>query len=239
MKIRPTAVFCAAILAIIVSLLSGCDIVTGNGNLTSKEISIPQDFKGAKTTTSIDIVVDPSLSDKAVLEGESNIIDLVDVSDQNGLMVVDFKRITVSPSRSVKLRIPYFNGGSLETSSSGSIKIIGSKPLKGEKFNLRTSSSGSINVALEAKEMYARSSSSGNITVKGSADKAVIELSSSGGFSGFDCRLQDASVQLSSSGSAKVNVSGKLTGSASSSGNIIYDGNPSTINIDNDKVKKR
>ncbi len=219
--------------------LAGCMIrfdsgmrIEGNGQVETREISLPEALSAVKTLTSIDVLLDPDLTDKAILEGESNILDLTEVKVSAGVLTVNFKpAYSLSISRPVTLRVPELSGGLLETSSSGSIRMLGSDALKGESFELVTSSSGSIAVAVETDKLRAVSSSSGSITVTGSAETANIELMSSGSFNGFDCAAQNVSARLSSSGDAKVRVSGELSGNISSSGNVVYTGNPSRVNV--------
>ncbi len=206
--------------------------VTGNGQLGTKDIPLTGAVKGARTETSINIVLDAALEGKAVLEGEANILELVTVNQTAGVVTVNYKPNTmIFCTRPVTLRVPLVQGGLLETTSSGSVSIAGSDVLKGDAFELRTNSSGSITVRLETKDLRATSTSSGNINVMGSADKADIDLSSSGSFEGFDCKMQSAHVTLSSSGSAQVNVAASLTGNISSSGNIVYEGDPANVNV--------
>jgi hypothetical protein len=213
--------------------------VMGNRQMTYREIPVNAMFKGARTLTSIDIIVDASLTGKAVLEGESNILEWAVVSDENGVLTINYKPAIILPLRPVILRIPYFCGGVLETSSSGSITMAGSDPLEGDTYNLRVNSIGSIHVKIDAKEVNVRSSSSGSIMLASSAEKAFIELSSMGSFFGFDFAIQNMRVQLSSMGHAEVNVNGELSGSTSSMGRIIYDGNPAKITVDGGKLKKK
>jgi hypothetical protein len=214
------------------SINLGQGSVMGNGQMTTKEISLSNAPSGAKTMTSIDIVLDPSLEGKAVLEGESNILDVVTVQNVGGVLEVNYKpNMAIISTRPVKLRMPVISGGLLETNSSGSISMLGTDALKGDTFELRTNSSGNITLAIEAKQLKAVTTSSGNIKVTGSAQKGDIELSSSGTFSGFDCKMATANVRLSSSGNAEVSVSEELTGNTSSSGSVIYDGDPGKVNV--------
>lgn len=231
----------AALIALLLCLgLTGClsinlggSGVTGNGQMATKEIELSKTITGAKTMTSINIVLDPALQGKAILEGESNILELVEVNqDLGGVVTVNFQPNTmILSTRQVTMRVPLISGGLLETNSSGSISIAGSNVLSGDAFELRTNSSGSITVRLETKQLKAVSTSSGTINVTGSADKADIELSSSGNFQGSDCKAQTVHATLSSSGSAEVNVSSELTGNTSSSGNIVYSGDPEKVNV--------
>lgn len=206
--------------------------IKGNGEVVTEEISLSKTLTGAVTQTSIDIVIDPALEGKAVLEGEENILDLVEVNQSAGILTVDFKpSYQISWTHPVTLRVPKISGGLLETSSSGSISMLGSDALEGDSFELRGSSSGSITVAIEAEKLKAIATSSGSINVTGRAAGADIELSSSGSFNGFGCQTETVNAQLSSSGTANVSVSGELSGSLSSSGCIYYDGDPAKVNV--------
>lgn len=227
------------LLFIILIVMIGKWGVLGNGQVTTENIRLPELFMGAKTQTSIDIVVDASLSDKAVLEGESNILEWAVVSDEDGVLAVNYKPGLIISTRHVTLRVPYFNGGILETSSSGSITMAGSDPLTGDTFHLRVDSIGAIDVIIEAEQVNARSVSNGDITVEGSAENALIELSSMGSFYGRSFVIQNARLQLSSMGNAEVNVIGKLSGSTSSLGAISYDGDPSEIAVEGGNLRKR
>ncbi len=204
----------------------------GNGDVVTQEISLNEAIKGARTQTSIDILIDPDLKDKAVLEGESNILDLTEVKVSGGVLTVGFKPgYSIDFTHPVTLRVPEISGGLLETTSSGSISMLGHEALKGDSFELSSSSSGSITVAIETEKLRALALSSGSINVTGSATTASIDLSSSGSFNGFDCKTQTVDADLSSSGNANVNVSEELSGSMSSSGSIIYDGDPGKVNV--------
>lgn len=233
-----TVVFAILLACLILFACAGIGVAMGNRQMTAIVIPLPEVFKGARTLAPIDIIVDVSLAGKAVLEGESNILDWAVVTDEDGVFTVSYKPAIILSSRPVILRIPYFSGGILETSSSGRITMAGSEPLKGDTFNLRVNGNGSIHVQIDANNVNVRSSSGGSITLAGSAEKAFIELSSLGGFFGFDFVIQSARVQLSSLGSAQVNVTGELSGSTSSMGVITYDGNPARIMV-KDGISRR
>ena len=226
-----TVLFTILLACLILFACTGIGVVMGNRQMTAIVIPLPEVFKGARTLAPIDIIVDVSLTDKAILEGESNILDWAVVTDEDGVLTVNYKPVIILSSHPVILRIPYFSGGMLETSSSGRITMAGSEPLEGDTFNLRVNGNGSIHVEIDAKNVNVRSSSIGSITLAGSAEKALVELSSLGGFFGFDFVTQNARVQLSSLGSAQVNVTGELSGSTSSMGVITYDGNPARIMV--------
>jgi hypothetical protein len=227
-----------------ISFSPGVNMIIGNGKVIQEERPLNATVTGAGTQSPIDLILDPDLTDRVKLEGESNILEQVDVSQNaDGVLQVRFKpNVNISSIRTVKVHIPVPEGGLLQTSSTGSISAKENVSLDVDKLELTVSSTGSINIHANVKELIAVSSSTGRITVTGQAEKATISLSSTGDFNGFDCKIIDATVSLSSTGTARFTVSGNLNGSISSVGNIIYDGEPASINVSTSsvgKVKKR
>lgn len=222
------------------SFAPGANMIFGNGKVIQEERPLNAAVKGAGTQSPIDLILDPDLTDKVKLEGESNILEQVEVSQTaDGVLQVRFKpNVNISSIRTVKVYIPVPAGGLLQTSSTGSISARNNVSLEVDQLELTVSSTGSITINANVKELIAVSSSTGRITVTGQAENATISLSSTGDFNGFDCKIVDATVSLSSTGTARVNVSGQLKGSISSVGNIIYDGEPASINVSTSSVGK-
>lgn len=209
----------------------GAKIIVGNRDNVTEERTLEQPLTGARTMSPIDLVLDPDLQGKVILEGESNILELVEIrQDGKGVLEVSFKpNIGITPTKTVVVSIPVIAGGLLETSSTGSIMARNNAVVTGDSLELRVSSTGSINVTANVKTLKATDSSTGRIVLAGSAEEADIELSSTGGFDGYEFKVVDATVSVSSTGSAYVSVSGDLVGEISSVGNIVYDGNPASV----------
>lgn len=204
----------------------GSNPMKGNGDKETRDIVLEGELKGIVTTSTIDVVLDPELDGKFILEGDSYILELVTVHQGGGTLELGFDPGTnLLPPTDVTAYVPYINGGRLETSSMGSITMKGGT-LKGDRFELIVSSMGGINLNIETKELRADSSSMGTITLTGTADTADITLSSMGGFEGYGLAVSDARVAVSSMGSAHVNVSGTLDANVSSIGSVVYDGDP-------------
>ncbi len=255
----------ALILFLILSLalvFTGClnihigdgKMVVGNGEMTSKTVPVEQGVTGLNNMGSIDVVIDPSLDGEAVIEGESNIIDLVKLEqDASGALTVSFKdNVSISMNRGVTVRIPAVNGGTIQLDGSGSISLEGSSALKGDSFSVRVMGSGDIRLMTEAAEVYAIINGSGNvnldvktqqlianiegsgdISVKGSADRVKASINGSGNIDTLDCAASAADVMVAGSGDIAVNVSSELTGSINGSGDVFYTGNPGTVSVSN------
>lgn len=249
------AVFLAALTAV---MLTGCfyvnlggDMVVGNGELETRDIELDSAVTGLTNQTSVDVIIDMDLKGKAVLEAESNLIDLVEVSQSSdGNVTVDMKPHTsFSLRKPMTLRIPAIEGGRIEINGSGDVSQTG-RTLTGESFDIHISGSGDIKISMETQrlslavdgsgdmdlsvkvdEANVRSNGSGDITISGLVQDLDVSLSGSGSFRGFDFSAQEASVDISGSGDANVFVTGKLTGSINGSGDITYDGDPDSVSI--------
>jgi len=96
--------------------------------------------------------------------------------------------------------------------------------------NCKVTTSSSADVIIKVTtSLVADVSSSGDITVSGQAETANVNVSSGADFAGFDFEVKEYKVRASSGGDAEINVSEKLTASASSGGDITYKGSPGNI----------
>jgi hypothetical protein len=211
----------------------GNKVVAGSGNVVTQEVSLEKPLSGVRTMGAIDVVFDPDLNEGILLEGEDNILELVEVK-QNDDGVLEFgfyPNISITSIIKVNAYVPCINGGLIETTSVGSIRAEGSGKLEGDRFEIKLSSTGSVELTIQAQEIKVDSSSTGTITLDGSSDQADITLSSTGNFEGYDFFIGDAAIFVSSSGSAYVNVSGALEATISGPGNVLYTGDPTEVTV--------
>lgn len=251
-------------LIIIVSLtvaFAGCSLhmdwgkantVIGNGKMESKTVSVEQDVTGLTSMGSFDVVIDPSLKGEAVIEGESNLIDLVELNQNTrGELTVSMQStIGLTLHKPLTVRIPTVNGGLIQLDGSGSILLDADKALKGDAFRVCIEGSGDIRLMLDTSDLEVLVSGSGDIDLKvntqqlradidgsgrilvvGAADSADISINGSGDFDGRDCAIEKANVNIAGSGSISVNVASELIGSVNGSGDVIYTGDPDTVTI--------
>ncbi len=256
MKTRARA--CAAVMlaALAAVMLGGCVFIggnglVGNGQMKTEERNIEGALTGVINRTSFDVVIDSQLEGKAVIEGESNLIEFVELfRDGAGVLNVGIRPGTsITRLRRMTVRIPAVSGGVIRTEGSGNITLAAGT-LEGESFDVGASGSGDVCLKISAKDLALTISGSGNmdidadadtltatiggsgdISIKGNAGQLSVSSGGSGGFEGFGLKAGDADVRLSGSGDASVTVSGSLTGSISGSGDIVYGGNPESVSV--------
>ena len=115
----------------------------------------------------------------------------------------------------------------LEVSGSGNASGIGT--LRGDSTVL-ASGSGSVELTgLAMTGVVVDLSGSGGVTLGGTADTQQVTLSGSGGYDGSGLITAEADVEVDGSGSARVQVTGRLSATVNGSGDITYTGNPPQV----------
>lgn len=209
----------------------------GKGALTDKTYTF--DFDGIKSSNSLDVEVVQSNSEKIVVNAPSDIIDQIEVVQEGSTAVIRIVRgvRNISTNR-VKVKVYAKDFNKIAASSSSSIKVVDN--FKSDKLDIGVSSSGSIHgnfdassVSIQAsssgtysgqimaKDVNSQVSSSGTISLKGRSESISAQASSSGDLDGAEFTADTAMLQASSSGGIKIGVRNSVTGSASSSADIV------------------
>ena len=114
------------------------------------------------------------------------------------------------------------------------IKVSSSAELKGnitaDNISIKVSSSGDVKSAVSSKKVNVDVSSSGDVILSGTAENITVSASSSGDVEAKELTVKKASVEASSSADVVLTVTESLTAKASSSGSVIYYGNPKDVN---------
>lgn len=129
--------------------------------------------------------------------------------------------------RNVKLWITY--RALSKISVGGSASVIAKSVLKGNKFSLAVSGSGSITGQVAVSNLKTRISGSGSLRISGTTGSQFIGISGSGSMRAYDLNSTSAEVRISGSGSARISVKDAITARISGSGNVRYKGNPSKV----------
>lgn len=164
------------------------------------------------------------------------------------LTVKDLKAVTVNGSGGVV--ITAIKGDTFEANAQGSggMKIgsvnakdqtyrvngsgsINVSPIKAEALTLISSSSGNINASeIDSSTLKVSLSGSGNALAAGKTDVQNAVIAGSGNYHGEKLISRESSVNLSASGTAQINVTGKLDANVTGSGSLFYTGSPETVN---------
>ena len=208
-------------------MIGGSPTVRGSGKTATEDRQLPA-FHRVRASNGIEVVVAVTGTESATVEADHNLLPLIQTMVENGTL-----HITVTGSLStrnpLRVRVAARQVDGLIADSGAKIS---SKDIPGDELTLSASSSGSVTVDhMDTMWVKVAASSSGSVTTAGRADRQEVDASSSGRYDGGKLVSRVSNVSSSSSGSATLNATEELSGSASSSGTVRYSGRPASVAV--------
>ncbi|MGB3182678.1 MAG: head GIN domain-containing protein [Cyclobacteriaceae bacterium] len=111
---------------------------------------------------------------------------------------------------------------------SGASNISSEEAIKADKFRLKVSGAGTVNMDIDANSITSDISGAGSITLKGTATSQMVEFSGAGSYKAYDLESDDVEVDASGAGTIQVHASDSLKVNASGVGSVKYKGEPAT-----------
>jgi len=222
--------FLLLLLAVLGLSLTACDpSLRGRGDLET-EVRNVKNFHAIEVDVNGDVDVRVDSVFKVEVTCEENIIAYLETVEDNGVLKIYFDRDVYDVDKlRIRVSAPFWNA--FEVNGSADVDVPDA--IVGDKLDMGISGSGNIKIFnANFDNIKSRISGSGNVTVIGSADDLHCTISGSGDFDGIDCPVKTATITISGSGDARVNVSESLNATISGSGDIQYEGNPAvTANV--------
>jgi hypothetical protein len=128
-----------------------------------------------------------------------------------------------------------------EIDVSSAADVVFESKITGSVLDVDISSAGYLRADMEVKALNVDISSSGKTDLSGSADEMEVDISSAGSMDAKELVSQIADVEVTSAGSATINVTKELRAEANSAGKVTYKGNPEKVFADSNsggKVRK-
>jgi hypothetical protein len=187
----------------------------------------PGSFKGVKVAEGIDVYL--KKGDKETLRVDVTGIKTSDVITE---ISGDYLKIHMKEGRyrdrTVKVYVTYVELNKLSASSASNIFAEGI--IKAKQLAISASSAATIDIQLEVETLEVGASSAAELELRGKAKDVEIDASSAGEIDAYDLVSESVDVEVSSAGSAKVNVVKSINAHASSGGSIRFKGNPERSN---------
>ncbi len=98
--------------------------------------------------------------------------------------------------------------------------------INADKIQISISGSGKVDAKFEISDLDASIAGSGSILIAGKTEKESIRISGSGSFNAEGFKAAECTINISGSGSVKVDVEKKLDVMVSGAGSVAYKGNP-------------
>ncbi|MEM9885276.1 MAG: head GIN domain-containing protein [Bacteroidota bacterium] len=211
----------------IASIFSSCELdeicEKGEGPTVEKELDLPP-FHSILLDVSADVFITQGEAQSIRVEGQENIIDLLEQEVRNETWEIDFERTCVRNYDGLKIFITLPDVRGIEIDGSGN--VTGENVFTTDNIDLDIDGSGDMDLALEVKTIDARIDGSGDMELEGIADKAGYYIRGSGDIRAFDLETLEADVEIRGSGSVETTVLDFLRIDIDGSGDVFYKGNP-------------
>lgn len=214
--------------SVVVLLAAGCGQVRDAGPATTAQRAVTG-FHAVQLETSGDLAIHVGDAEGLAIEAGTNVIDGLTSDVVDGTLVLGGKSGAWFGG-SIRYTLTVRSLDRIELDGSGN--VTGSGVLAGDAA-LSVAGSGSATVSdVRLTGLTSDLSGSGGATVTGSTATSTVTVSGSGDFDGSGLAAEQTTVEVSGSGQARVDVSGPLTATVSGSGDVIYTGNPTSVQRD-------
>ncbi|WP_163322460.1 head GIN domain-containing protein [Draconibacterium mangrovi] len=201
--------------------------VKGNGNVTTEERDL-EDFNALNVSRGMNVYVTMGNDYKVVVEADENLHNSI-VTELHGeeLRIKAIDIIRNASSLKVFVTLPQLEAAK---SSSGS-NVYSENILNVKNIDLAVSSGANLTFSLNADEVNAKASSGSNIFLEGNAGSINAKASSGSNIKAGDLKAKSAQANVSSGANIWLSTEEELQATASSGGNVFYNGNPSETEI--------
>ncbi|MEM9850330.1 MAG: head GIN domain-containing protein, partial [Bacteroidota bacterium] len=165
----------------------------GEGPTVEKELDLPP-FHSIKLDISADVFITAGDAQQVIVEGQENIIDLLEQEVRNDTWDIDFDRTCIRNHDGMKIFITLPEVRAISIDGSGN--VVGENVFTGESIDLDIDGSGDMDLALEVKSIDARIDGSGDIELEGVADEVGYFIRGSGDIRAFDLETLTADVEI-------------------------------------------
>jgi hypothetical protein len=163
------------------------------------------------------------------LEGEDNILPLIESEVRNGVLHLDTEeRLGRVQPIVVHAHAPEWR--SIELSGAGSMQS--ETPLTGGSLRMRISGAGDIDAQVDVQELELEVSGAGECRLSGAARNVQFRASGAGDLDALRLRSENSTIRISGAGNAKVYVTGRLDATISGAGSVRYAGQPESVQQD-------
>ena len=202
--------------------------VKGNGEVTEQVRQVDQ-FDQIKVSRGMNVYITQGSPAKVVVIADSNLHEIIETEVEGDVLKVTAnENIRWAKEKKVMITVEKLTG--LEASS-GANGYTQAK-FTADNLELQATSGANLNMEIDAQQLKAHCSSGANIRLSGSAKEAELETSSGANLKGEELKVGQCRMRASSGGNVASTVIDKLEAKASSGGNVVYYGEPSSTDID-------
>jgi len=220
------------IFAVLSLLLSSCwfmgPSVKGNGRVTEETRQVDE-FDQIKVSRGMNVYITQGSPAKVVVIADNNLHEIIRTDVEGDVLkIYADENIRWAKEKKVMVTVEKLTGVEASSGANGYSQV----QIMSENLELKATSGANLTMDINAKYMKADCSSGANIKLSGLAKEAELEASSGANLKGADLKADYCKMRASSGGNVSATVVEKLEAKASSGGNIVYYGEPTSTDID-------
>ena len=220
------------IFAVLSILFSSCwflgPSVKGNGNVT-EQVRQVDEFDQIKVNRGMNVYITQGSPSKVVVIADSNLHESIETEVNGDILTVTVNE-NIRWAKEKKVMVTVEKLSRLQVSSGAN--AYSQAQIMSGNLELKASSGANLKMEVNAKYLKADCSSGANIMLSGLAKEAELAASSGANLKGAELKADQCKMRASSGGNVSSTVVEKLEAKATSGGNIVYYGEPSTTDID-------
>jgi hypothetical protein len=206
---------------------------------TKKTLELPE-FQSIYVNSNYTVYLKQTNKQEVVVDALTDIYSLTEIKVENGILMINVERKPESGNKSIwakiddikvnpamKLYVSMKNINQLQVNGGG--KIVSENSVASDDLSLGVAGSGSIDLDVKGKTLKTDISGSGNVTLKGYAASNQVMMGGAGSLNAFNLELENATVKVSGSGNAELNVTNSLEASVLGTGSIKHKGNTKNL----------
>lgn len=209
-------------------MFTGCEAVTGSGNLATRTFDFTH-FTKVETEKGFQLELTESSTFSVEVTADDNVLEHIKVDKPGETLKVSLQwnRSYRSVTLRVKVTMPDLHGIKLATGSQADIYGFSSS----NDFTAIVSNGSELTGSIEAGDVDISLSEGSDATLAGSCDNLVVKSSDGSQLKMESFHADNADISISEGGSAIIHVSGTLDVDLSSGSTVIYTGEPTMGDI--------
>jgi len=202
--------------------------VTGNGNVSTQDRKLPENFNKIEVSRGLDVYLTQSDSQSLKVQADENLHDIIITEIENGVLKI-YAEDNIKRAESKKIMVNVTNLNAISATSGSD--VISTNTLKTDTIKLSTTSGADIEVELDAQSTTLASTSGSDIRVKGKTNTLSASATSGSDINAQYLISQSCTVSVTSGADIAVHAEEKITANATSGGDIKYYGNPKNESV--------
>lgn len=188
-----------------------------------------ENFQGIKVGNVFEVTLIQGKSQQLILEADETIMPNIITEVKDGILHLRLNQ-SVKRVKTLNAAITLADLSLLDIS--GAANVHSSSLIKCDQLLLGISGAGRTDLQIEARSIVGDISGAGNCELAGSTYELRLVISGAGSFNAVNMKAQIVSINVSGSGSARINTKNELKTTVSGAGTVKYLGSPNMKEID-------